>query len=78
MQEMAGYKAEFSDEVIRYAIDKACEHGGRSWEYARKVLDNCAEDGLKTLGEIKERDDRRRKAKQAPAEPPKPKYRILE
>lgn len=74
MQEMAGYKAEFPDEVIRYAIDKACEHGGRSWEYARKVLDNCAEDGLKTLGEIKERDDRRRKAKQAQAEPPKPKY----
>lgn len=76
MEEMTDFKAEFTDDIIRYAIDKACEHGGRSWEYARRVLARCAEEGIKTLGAIKEREDQRRKARQAKASPPQPKVKF--
>lgn len=78
MAELADFKADFPDDVIRYAIDEACENGGRSWRYAKGVLNKCLEEGHKTLGAIKARDDAYRKAKQAQAEPPKPKYKILE
>lgn len=76
MQELADFKADFTDDVIQYAIDKACENGGRSWNYAKGVLNKCLEDGCKTLGAIKARDDAHRKAKQAQAEPSKPKIKF--
>ncbi len=76
MAELADFKGDFPDDVIRFAIDEACGNGARHWNYVKKILNNWLDKEFKTLGDIKAHEERRRKSKQAEAEPPKPKYKF--
>ena len=55
MQELGSFKADLSEKLIRYAIDESCAAGKRSWAYVRKILYRYVEDGIKTIGEAKQR-----------------------
>ena len=53
MQELASFKDDFPDEVIRLAIDQACGCNAPSWNYVRKVLNNWIGKGIKTAADAK-------------------------
>lgn len=53
MQELASYRADIGDELTRYAIDEAVDHGGRTWAYTRTILESIVKGGYKTVGEAK-------------------------
>ena len=53
MQELASFKDDFPDEVIRLAIDQACGCNAPSWNYVRKVLNNWIDKGIKTAADAK-------------------------
>ena len=53
MQELASFKDDFPDEVIRLAIDQACGCNAPSWNYVRKVLNNWLDKGVKTAADAK-------------------------
>lgn len=59
MQELASYRADIGDELTRYAIDEAVDHGGRTWAYTRTILENIIKNGYKTVGEAKAAKEKR-------------------
>ncbi len=74
LQEMATFKADLPEDVIRYAVDKACERNVRNWGYVKGILNRIIASGNKTLAEVKEADERfagsgkaRRAAQENPA-----------
>ena len=77
MEELADFKNDLPDEMIRYAIDEACGNGARRWNYVKKILDTYLEREFKSVGDIKAYEDRR-KAKQAQAEPQTPRVKFLD
>jgi DnaD/phage-associated family protein len=58
MQEMASFKDDLPEDVIRYAVDKACERNIRNWGYVKGILNKIIAAGLHTLAEVKEHDAR--------------------
>lgn len=63
MQDLASFKADLPDELIRYAIDEAAAQGKRSWAYVRSILNRYCECGFKTVGDIKAAEEKRTKAR---------------
>lgn len=53
MQELASFKDDFPDEVIRLAIDQACGANAPAWNYVRKILNNWIDKGIKTAADAK-------------------------
>lgn len=53
MEELAAFKDELSDELIRYAIDVACASGKPSYSYARAIMARYRDSGFKTVGDAK-------------------------
>lgn len=45
--------AGITDELVRYAIDKAVGNGKRAWSYTRSILNNWLVKGFKTVDEAK-------------------------
>lgn len=64
MRELAEFKAELPDEVIRHAIDEACANGKPHWSYTRSILQRYEEEGIMTLGDAKASDAAFHKQKQ--------------
>lgn len=58
MQELADFKTELSDELIRYAIDVACANGKSNYSYARAIMQRYAEAGYKTVGDAKAAEEK--------------------
>ena len=55
MQDLAAFKTELPEELIRHAIDEACAAGKRTWGYVRAILLRYFDDGIRTVGEAKQR-----------------------
>ena len=58
MEDIAAYKAELPEEVIRHAVDVACAQGKRTWAYTNSILRRYVERGFKTLGDVKADEER--------------------
>ena len=56
MQEMESFKDDLPEDVIRYAVDRACERNIRNWGYVKGILNKIIAAGLHTLAEVKEHD----------------------
>lgn len=52
-----------SDDLMRLAIDKACDTGARSWSYVAGILYNWLDRGLATVEDVRADDQRRRRDK---------------
>ena len=59
------YRDSLGDELISYAIDQAVANGVRKWAYVERILQSWEERGVRTVGEAKSEDERRRKGKSA-------------
>ena len=62
MEELASFKADMPEELIRHAIDEACAAGKRVWAYTRSILNRYLESGFRTLGDVKAAEEKRRSA----------------
>lgn len=60
MEELADFKADLPEELIRHAIDESCAAGVRKWVYARKIMESYRENGYKTIGEVLAAKDARK------------------
>lgn len=69
MQELASYKEDLPDEVIRHAIDKACEHGAPTWAYTKSILNRYLDEGSKTLGDVLTAEQTRKKQQEEAKQP---------
>lgn len=71
MEELAVFKDDLSEELIRHAIDEACAAGKRSWGYTRSILYRYISDGVKTIGEARQQSQPKRTTGNGPnwAEP---------
>lgn len=63
MEELASFKADLPDELIRYAIDTACANGARKWGYVKAILNGYMDAGYKTVGDVKAAEQQRKAAK---------------
>jgi len=70
MQELASFMDDMEPELIRYAVDKACENGKRTWAYTKAILNGLLSDGIKTVGEAKAADEARQRKKNTPPSMP--------
>lgn len=74
MQELASFKDDLPDELIRHAIDVACANGARKWAYVKAILNDYADKGFNTLGEALAEEDKRRGQKNDPVGGEQPKW----
>jgi DnaD/phage-associated family protein len=75
MEELDSFTEDLDEDVIRYAIDEACANGKRTWAYTRAILNRCVQDGVKSVGDIKAREQKREKPAGKPVETAKaPKF----
>lgn len=68
MQELASFKDDLPDELIKHAIDVACANGARRWQYVNTVLSSYVDQGFKSVGDAIAEEERRRKIKAQPTE----------
>lgn len=52
-----------TDDLMRLAIDKACDTGARNWNYVAGILYNWLDRGLTTVEDVRAEDQRRRRDK---------------
>ena len=62
MEELGSFGEDMEEDVIRHAVDEACAHGNRSWAYARSVLRQYVQDGVKNMNDVREREQKREKS----------------
>lgn len=63
MEELDSFTEDLDEDVIRYAIDEACANGIRTWAYTRSILNGYVQDGVKSVGDIKAREQKRVKTR---------------
>ena len=54
------YRAQLGDELVSHAVDEAVGNGVRNWNYVEAIMRGYVKDGVKTVGEAKARDERRK------------------
>ena len=59
MEELAAFKDEIPEELIRHAIDTACASGKPSFSYARAIMARYRDSGYKTVGDAKAAEEKR-------------------
>lgn len=59
MEELASFKTDLPDGLIRYAIDEACANGAPRWAYVSAILRGYVRDGIKSVGDAKAAKDKR-------------------
>ena len=57
---LMGWREIFTDELILLAIKKAALSGVRKWNYVNGILKAWKNEGVKTLGDVQARDQRRK------------------
>jgi len=70
MQECVSFVEDLGEDLVRYAVDKACENGKRTWAYVKAILNAYLRDGIKTVGEAKAADEARQRKKNTPPSMP--------
>lgn len=68
-EELTSYRAQMTDDMIRWAINQTLASGSRAFSYTRSILNRIVECGFKTLGEVKAAEEKRRKEKDAKPAP---------
>ena len=56
-----------TDELVRYAVDKAVKCGARNAGYVFRILERMRDNGIKSVGDAKREDDEFRKKRDAGA-----------
>lgn len=69
MEELNDFVETTSEEVVRHAIDNALDNGVRSWAYVRAILNKYEDAGIKTAGDAKDFDDKRKHPDDATVKP---------
>ena len=64
-EELTSYRAQMTDDMIRWAINETLSNGSRAFSYTRRILNRIVECGHKTLAEVKAAEEKRRKEKDA-------------
>lgn len=59
---LMGWREIFADDLILLAIKKAALSGVRKWNYINGILKSWKNEGVKTLGDVQARDQRRKPA----------------
>lgn len=62
-QRLEDYRQFLGDELVAFAIDAAVGNGVRNWSYVEAILRGYEKDGIKSVGEAKARDARRKQEK---------------
>lgn len=57
---LMGWREIFADDLILLAIKKAALSGVRKWNYINSILKSWKNEGVKTLGDVQARDQRRK------------------
>lgn len=57
---LMGWRAVFTDDLILLAIKKAALSGVRKWNYINGILKAWQKEGVRTLGDVQARDERRK------------------
>ena len=61
-EDLLGWREIFTDDLILQAIKKAALAGVRKWSYVNGILKVWKNEGVKTLGDVQARDQRRKPA----------------
>lgn len=64
LDELDSFRKQLSDEMIIWAIDETCGKGSRNYGYLKAILNRFIDQGLKTIGEVKAYEEKRRREKQ--------------
>lgn len=59
-EDLLGWREIFTDELILLAIKKAALAGVRKWSYVNGILKVWKNEGVRTLGDVQSRDERRK------------------
>ena len=59
MYKRQGWREIFTDDLILLAIKKAALAGIRKWNYVNGILKAWKNEGVKTIGDVQSRDERR-------------------
>lgn len=59
-EDLLGWREIFTDDLILLAIKKAALAGVRKWSYVNGILKSWKNEGVKTLGDVQARDQRRK------------------
>lgn len=66
LDKLQRWRGIYSVEIIRAAIDEAAENNVRKWRYVDGVLKGWQADGVRTLGDVEDRREARKKPEQQP------------
>ena len=72
IDELAWFQEILPDDVIRFAIDKACGNGAPRWAYTASILQSYVRDGIKTVGDAKAAQGKRGQGKHSTAQKDNP------
>lgn len=61
-EDLLGWREIFTDDLILLAIKKAALAGVRKWSYVNGILKVWKNEGVRTLGDVQSRDERRKPA----------------
>ncbi len=64
-EELASFREDMPEDMIRHAIDAACDNGARTWAYTRSILNRYMSAGYKSIGDVQAADDKHKAAKHA-------------
>lgn len=59
-EDLLGWREIFTDDLILLAIKKAALAGVRKWSYVNGILKGWKNEGVRTLGDVQSRDERRK------------------
>ena len=60
--DLAVFRQDLPDDLIIEAVNEAVAHGVRTWAYVRTILQGYIKDGVKTVGQARERSERRKQS----------------
>jgi DnaD/phage-associated family protein len=58
--DLEAFRQDLPDDLIVEAVNEAVAHGVRTWAYVRTILQGYIKDGIKTVGQAKERSEHRK------------------
>lgn len=59
--DLSAFRKDLPDDLIIEAVNEAVAHGARTWAYVRSILQGYIKDGIKTVGQARERSERRKR-----------------
>ena len=59
--DLAAFRQDLPDDLVIEAINEAVAHGARTWAYVRSILQGYIKDGVKTVGQARQRSDKRKR-----------------